>query len=578
MGFIFKLIPRLIDAFNTFDQEKNLPVIRSCLFIAFFLSTACASAQKLKKEDKLLVENLQTHIVFLSSDQLQGRRTGTEGEKLAANYISARFQAAGLEPKGTENYLQPFVVNEGRQINSSTHFIIDGNHLEINKDFFPLDLSNNGSITAFPSLALQESGSPWFFDIGELLDDNKSNPHFDAASALDEKIKSLQSKGATAIIVYNSSEINDGLKFSGRNQDQKWNIPVVYLAKPLVKKFLSDTSASLDLQMKIDIGPKTRSGMNVVGFIDNHAAETVVLGAHFDHLGWGEDRNSMYRTEPKQIHNGADDNASGTAALIELARLLKASKYKNANYLFIAFSGEELGLYGSKYFTEHPTINLSSVRYMLNMDMVGRLNDSSHVITVGGYGTSPLWGSLYHLTGKKKLFQDKLAFRFDSSGTGPSDHTSFYRKDIPVLFYFTGLHQDYHRPTDDPQKINYNGEAIIVKHIVSLIEHTDKNPGKPEFTKTREVATSTNAAFKVTLGIMPDYTFSGNGVRVDGVTSGRPAEKAGMKTGDVILSLGEIKINSLEDYMQALGKFKKGDKTTVSFKRGPETISSSVEF
>jgi aminopeptidase YwaD len=215
---------------------------------------------------------------------------------------------------------------------------------------------------------------------------------------------------------------------------------------------------------------------------------------------------------------------------------------------------------------------------MVNMDMVGRLNDSSRVVTVGGYGTTPLWGSLYQMTGKKKLFQENLAFRFDSSGSGPSDHTSFYRKDIPVLFYFTGLHQDYHKPSDDAQRINYNGEAAIVKHIVSLIEHTDKTPGKLAFTKTREAAVSTNASFKVTLGIMPDYTYSGNGVRADGVTAGRPAEKAGIKAGDIILTLGEIKINSLEDYMQALGKFKKGDKTTVTFKRGSETISSAIEF
>jgi hypothetical protein len=561
-----------------FLLRKNLPVIRHLLFLALFFTSVAASAQKLKKEDKLLIQNLQTHIVFLSSDQLQGRRTGTEGEKLAATYIAAQFKNAGLEPKGTDNFLQPFEVNEGKQVNSSSHFIIDGNHLELNKDFFPLDMSANGSITAFPSLSLQENGSPWFYDLADLLEDNKSNPHFDLSSAIHEKIKMMQTKGASAVILYNSSTMDDGLKFSGRNQEQKWNIPVVYLARPLVKKYLSDSSASLDLQLKVDIGPKTRSGMNVVGYIDNRATETVILGAHFDHLGWGEDGNSMYRSEPKQIHNGADDNASGTAALIELARLLKASKYTNANYLFVAFSGEELGLYGSKYFTEHPTINLASARYMLNMDMVGRLNDSSHVVTVGGYGTSPLWGSLYHLTGKKKLYQDNLAFRFDSSGTGPSDHTSFYRKDIPVLFYFTGLHQDYHKPTDDAQRINYAGEAAIVKHIVSLIEHTDKTPGKVAFTKTREAATSTNASFKVTLGIMPDYTYSGTGVRVDGVTAGRPAEKAGIKTGDVIVSLGEIKINSMEDYMQALGKFKKGEKTVVSVRRGSETITNPVEF
>jgi hypothetical protein len=258
--------------------------------------------------------------------------------------------------------------------------------------------------------------------------------------------------------------------------------------------------------------------------------------------------------------------------------LLKNSKLKNNNYLFIAFSGEELGLFGSKYFTEHPTIDLNKVNYMINMDMVGRLNDSSHVITVGGYGTSPSWGEIYNLTGRKKLYSNDLTFRFDSSGTGPSDHTSFYLKNIPVLFFFTGLHQDYHKPTDDFDKINYIGEMNVVKHILSVIETEDKQKTKLAFTKTREAQTTTSARFSVTMGIMPDYTFSGLGVRVDGVSDNRPAQKAGLKTGDVILSIGDYKTNSLEGYMQALGKFKKGDKTNVTYTRNGQTVSSTVEF
>ena len=161
------------------------------------------------------------------------------------------------------------------------------------------------------------------------------------------------------------------------------------VSKAVAKKYFSENDATLEVKMKIDIGEKIRIGKNVIGYINNGAATTVVLGAHFDHLGYGEDGNSMLRTGEKLIHNGADDNASGTAALIELARLLKSSKAKNNNYLFIAFSGEELGLYGSKYFTEHPTIDLGSISYMINMDMIGRFNDSSKTITIGGYGTSP---------------------------------------------------------------------------------------------------------------------------------------------------------------------------------------------
>jgi Zn-dependent M28 family amino/carboxypeptidase len=281
----------------------------------------------------------------------------------------------------------------------------------------------------------------------------------------------------------------------------------------------------------------------------------------------------MIRTGEKLIHNGADDNASGTAALIELARALKQSKNKSSNYLFLAFSGEELGLNGSKYFTDHPTIDLSKVNYMINMDMVGRLNDSTKVLTVGGYGTSPWWGTVFEKLSKNKY----LTLKFDSSGTGPSDHTSFYRKDIPVLFFFTGLHADYHKPTDDYEKINYTGEWIVLKLIESVIAESNKGD-KLVFTKTRETQTTTSARFSVSMGIMPDYTYAGIGVKVDGVTDGRAAQKAGLKAGDIIMELGETKTNTLEAYMQALSKFKKGDKTSVKYKRGNDLLDAAVEF
>jgi Zn-dependent M28 family amino/carboxypeptidase len=469
-------------------------------------------------------------------------------------------------------------VNEGKQINSTTFLTIDGKNLALNKEFFPLIISPNVTVEALPSLALQEPNTPWFFDLKELLESNANNPHFDIRESIIKSSKESAKRGATAIFLYNTSSKEDGLKFDEKEKLENVSIPVVYLTKEAAKKYLNDESATLDVKLKIDISDKKRSGTNVLGYLDNGAPTTVVLGAHYDHLGRGEDNNSREIEKKGQVHNGADDNASGTAALIELARLLKNSKLKNNNYLFIAFSGEELGLYGSKYFTEHPTIDLNTVNYMINMDMVGRLNDSSHVITVGGYGTSPSWGQIFSLTGKKKLYANDLSFRFDSSGTGPSDHTSFYLKNIPVLFYFTGLHPDYHKPTDDFDKINYTGEMNVVKHIFSVIETEDKQKTKLAFTKTREAPATTSARFSVTLGIMPDYTFSGFGVRVDGISDGRPAQKAGLKTGDIILSIGDYKTNSLEGYMEALGQFKKGDKTNVTYARAGQTLSSAVEF
>ena len=559
-------------------HPKNFIVFKNYLLLPFVFAGSLAQAQKLKKEDKQLIANLQQHVQYLADDKLEGRRTGTQGEKLAAEYISAEFNKIGLQPKGSNGFFQAFDVKEGKQVNPSTHLIIDGNNLLLNKEFFPFAYSANASVEALPSLALQEPNMPWFYDVKELLDTVAANPHFDLNEALIDKAKEARKKGANAFLVYNSSSQTDGLKFDGKDRSEVLSIPVVYITQQASKKYMNDVSAALDIKLKTDISEKKRTGSNVIGYLDNGAITTVILGAHFDHLGFGEDGNSREVEKKGLVHNGADDNASGAAALIELARLLKTSKLKNNNYLFIAFSGEELGLYGSKYFTEHPSVDLSKVNYMINLDMVGRLSDSTHVVTVGGYGTSPSWGSLYNLKGKNKLFTGDIVFRYDSSGTGPSDHTSFYLKNIPVLFYFTGLHSDYHKPTDDYNKINYIGEMNLIRHIYSLIQVNDKQKEKLVFTKTRETQTTTSVRFNVTMGIMPDYTFGGAGVRVDGVTNNRPAQKAGIKAGDIITSLGDLKITSLEGYMEALAKFKKGDKAAVNYIRENKQFLTTVEF
>jgi|CXWL01.1.fsa_nt_gi hypothetical protein len=543
-------------------------------FLIALLLSACASPKNISRSDLQTADNLKAHIQYLADDKLEGRRTGSQGEALAMEYISNQFKEIGLIPKGTESFPQNFPVNDGKQIDATTRLIINGNNLEIGKDFFLFPFSPDQKIEAIPSVALQEVGMPWFFDLKDVLEENKSNPHFDLINYIRTNYKGINDKGAVAMIFYNTSSIDDKLAFDPKDKSEKLAVPALYVSKETAKKYFSDKAAPLNLKLTTAISEKTRTGHNVIGYIDNQAASTVILGAHYDHLGYGEDGNSMIRNfDHPMIHNGADDNASGTAALIELARKLKSSKATNNNYLFIAFSGEELGLFGSKYFTQHPTIDLTTVNYMINMDMVGRLNDSSKVVTVGGYGTSSTWSEVLPGGNDKKL----LTLKYDSSGTGPSDHSTFYRKNIPVLFYFTGLHTDYHKPSDDVDKINYNGEQIIVQHIYQLVESLN-DKGKLSFLKTRETQTSTNTRFSVSMGIMPDYTFSGTGVRADGVTDGKPAQKAGLKAGDIIIQLGENNIASLENYMQALGKFKKGEKTKVKFKRGNETLEATVEF
>jgi len=524
--------------------------------LVLLVITGCSSSKQFSKKDTETLNHLKKHIEYLADDKLEGRRTGTAGEQKAMDYISNQFKLIGLLPKGSDGFYQPFEVNDGKFMKPTSLFMINGNRLVEDKDYFTFPFSPTISLESIVSPTLHEVDMPWFIDLKDGLEENKSNPHFDLNDYIRSNAKKVKERGATAVILYNSSSIDDGLKFNGKDRSETLEIPVCYVAKHAAIKYFQTAEPSLNLKINVAIGEKKRTGHNIIGYLDNNAATTVILGAHFDHLGYGEDGNSRNTTHEPAIHNGADDNASGTAALLELARKLKLSKTKNNNYLFIAFSGEELGLFGSKYFTDHPTIDLRTTNYMINMDMVGRLNDSTKVITVGGFGTSPAWGQFYKPGVIPHVKTNPLNFKYDSSGTGPSDHTSFYRKDIPVLFYFTGLHTDYHKPSDDADKINYTGELLIIDHILRLIESLDKQP-KLAFTKTREAQTTTTARFSVSMGIMPDYTYSGSGVRADGVSENKPAQKAGLIAGDIIIQLGDYSISSMENYMQALGKFKR---------------------
>lgn len=311
---------------------------------------------------------------------------------------------------------------------------------------------------------------------------------------------------------------------------------------------------------------------NVVAYLDNQASNTIIIGAHFDHLGLGENGSSLDANPAGKIHNGADDNASGVAGVLELARYFSTNKVKEkSNFLFICFSGEELGLFGSKYFTEHPTLDLGVVNYMINMDMIGRLNPKTKSVSVSGSGTSPVWETLLNNMGSK------LSIKTDSAGVGPSDHTSFYLKDIPVLHFFTGSHSDYHKPSDDWNKINYAGEKEVLELIIAVIEKLDNEP-KLAFLKTKNKSMSSASSFKVTLGVMPSYTSDAPGLLVDGVTDGRPASKAGIETGDIIIQIGEYQIQDIQNYMDALGKFEKGQTAPVKVKRKNKVITLSVTF
>ena len=392
-------------------------------------------------EQKTPYQNhIKDDVIFLSSDSLEGRETGTQGEIKAGEYIKKRFIKLGLQPLENNNYFQNF-------------------------NFKP-----------------------------------KTNPH-------------------------------QNISFSNQKNDS------------------------------------TITGKNIIGYIDNQAKNTIIIGAHYDHLGYGNE-NSLHRGEKNLIHNGADDNASGVAMMIDLASKLRIAN-KNNNYLFIAFSGEEIGLLGSNYYTKNAIIKMSNINYMINMDMVGRLNEDT-TLAVYGLGTSPIFKQTINANNTKfKIIQKE-------SGVGPSDHTSFYLNDIPVLHFFTGQHKDYHKPSDDYDKINFEGMNMISSYIFDIISDLNDN-GKLSFTKTINESEEV-PRFKVSLGVIPDYLFDGEGMRIDGVTENRPAQIAGLLKGDIVIKIGEYEVKNMMGYMKALSKFEKGNTTTVSVNREGDTMRKKITF
>lgn len=314
----------------------------------------------------------------------------------------------------------------------------------------------------------------------------------------------------------------------------------------------------------------TVNGRNVIGQIENGKEHTIIIGAHYDHLGYGNEF-SLFKGD-SAIHNGADDNASGVAAMLKLADKIKKypEAYSAFNYVFMAFSGEEYGLMGSNHFCKNPTLDLKKVNCMLNFDMVGRLKEDKS-LAVYGNGTSPTWTDLVN---DKNGGNFKLVF--EESGVGPSDHTSFYLVDIPVLHFFTGQHEDYHKPSDDVEDINFSGLAEITEFVGDIVLALQPL-NKLEFVKTKD-SSAEEMSFKVTLGVVPDYMYSDVGMRIDGVSDGRPAANAGMQKGDVVIQLGDHPVIDMMGYMECLGKFEEGQTIVAKIKRGEEELELDVTW
>ncbi len=522
------------------------------------------------------------HISYLADDKLEGRDTGSKGEKLAYEYITQQFEAIGLSPKGDDNsYIQQFEFSAGKELSGSNTLAINGNSLELNKDFYPLARSGNDKINSSivdvgygikaldlnhndykkskvnGKIALVHLGSP-----------EGINPHstFYPHTAIEQKIKTAEEAGAKAIILVNDEDQMDDPTGTLKNNVQASAIPVLFLKKEAYQRFGKLKKAALSTSLNII----KKKGHNVLGYLDNNAEYTVVIGGHYDHLGYGH--YGSLHTGESAIHNGADDNASGVAVFIELARHLKNEKiYTNNNYLFIGFSGEELGLYGSNYYVKNPAISLESTNYMLNYDMVGRMDEDAPSLVINGTGTSEDWKQL------AQLDLENLEIKTTDSGIGSSDHTNFYLNNVPAIHFFTGAHEDYHKPSDDEFKINYDGVYTVFDYTLKAIEELDDN-GKLSFNKTDDQNERSKINFAVTLGVVPDYLYDGYGMKIDGVRSGRPAANAGIEDGDIVIKMGEYEVPDMMAYMKCLSLFKKGETTIVKVKRGDREVEQEVTF
>lgn len=560
--------------------------------------------------------DLYNHLKYIASDELEGRRAGTKGAELAADYIAKQFKKFGLKPAGDNGtYFQYFDFVSDVKMGDSNFVVFKTGvgriRLNLKRDFVPLSFTESGKVEgnlifAGYGITAPEQNYDDYDGIdvkGKIVlvlkgtpDGYKAHSPFEKYLPLRYKVSNAQSKGAIGVIFVDPfSEKFE--KFTLDYSSGKAGIVAVEVKNSvidslfkvcgydfklydLVKKIYDSMKPSsfeinnLSVEIQADVRYLKSKVANVIGYIEGSNPDLrnqyIIIGAHYDHLGWGGQGSLVPDTIA--IHNGADDNGSGTVGLLELAEYLSHNRKKlNRSLLFIAFTAEEQGTIGSGYYVKNPVFPLENTLAMINMDMIGRMKDNK--LTIYGVGTSPVWNELVDNLNSKFKFNLNLI----KDGYGPSDHAQFYSKGIPVLHFFTGIHSDYHKPSDDYDKINYQGQRRILEFISQLIFELDKVKEKPQFVKV-ETPQRSARGFRVTLGIVPDYSEDVRGMKVGDVRPGSPAEKAGIKPGDVIIKMGEREISNVYDYTYALGDYNPGDEVEVIVMRNGEKLSLKVKF
>lgn len=545
---------------------------RSFYFLGFFLLPLWVISQSsLSFKNESIEQRIRTDIEKLSSSEMEGRESGTPGEEMAARYVSGQMKLAGLEPFFNGSYFQEFIFDYEWEYGTENNLMIGDNDFVINGDYFVLPWSANISVSspgvylAYP-LDTQNTPPETIKEKIVLMeyylpDSLTSASGYDLRESLRERLSFAQEKQVEGVIFVNNNPHKTDPENSFRIVGDTMDFPVVFAAKRFWETWQNATGEKI-INLSTDARLKSHASKNVAGYIDNSAEQTIVLGAHYDHLGYGG-RGSR-ASGVHAIHYGADDNASGTAGVLEAARYLSVEGTQNFNYIFVAFGAEEKGLLGSRYFTNSNPYDWNKVSFMFNFDMIGRLDQGN--LTLFGTGTSPVWDELID----QQPF-DELNIRKSASGVGASDHTNFYRENIPVLFFFTGLHEDYHTPADTPDKINYQGARQVLSLSYYFTEEL-KNQQAPEFSTTPTTQSRQTSRRGPSLGFMPDHAFDGKGLRIQAVIENRPAQKAGLKDGDIIVEVDGKEVSDIYSYMKIMGEAEQDQPLEVTVLRNGEPV------
>src|SRR5215213_5423825 len=616
------------------------------LLLATLLIASVAVAQQAGLEPA--AEKLQQHVSYLASDKLDGRRTGTAGANEAARYIAGEFEKLGLRPGGNR-YLQSFPYVAGVSLGPGNVLAFGSSSTDdsllVGNEWVPLAFSANGKVAGeilfagygITSAELNYDDYAGLNTTGRIVialqgAPDGDNPHGQFANLQNVRWKAITARnaGAKALIVVARDATFNQERLTNLTYDNTGGeaaIPVVVISRESIDKILalSNTSvAQLEeattaktpgtnklltgrITLASDVVRNQVPAHNVIGVLEGSDPtlknENIVIGAHYDHLGRGGDGSLAPRSG--EIHHGADDNASGTAGLLELARIFSAQRPKlKRTVIFVAFGGEEEGLLGSNYYVNHPLAPLANTVAMINMDMIGRMKDRK--LMIGGVGTAQEWRQL--ITGANTALATNIAatsaapapkgvpivvsangrpimtvdpngafeLTLNEDGYGPSDHSSFYSKQVPVLFFWTGTHSDYHKPSDTFDKINYNDEARILSMVARIVRDVDSADKRLTFTTAKSDSTPRTGGFRVYLGTIPNYADSTDGLLIDGVRDNSPAAKAGLKAGDRIVKIGNRDVKNVYDYTFALGELKAGQEYLIEVKRGSEKLNLKI--